>query len=192
MSACGTTRRSRIDRDRTRATPTGEQIARAKARAEVAAERYANDGDLDRTDDEWRAHVFLGVRAEVAAEQFFRALGFDARIVDDDEEQAHDLEVEGLAVEVKLRRLWTFREPDMLLRFDDVDDPDADLFLMVEAEKTPHGHDLVVTKWANQQTVREHATGFREDRPRVPREHLSDVETLLPLLKLVREEGGHR
>lgn len=168
---------------------TGEQLVRARELAEAAIQRYENDRDLDRTDDEWRAHVFFGARTEVSAEHFFRALGFDARIVDDAEEQAHDLEVEGLAVEVKLRQLWRYREPDYLLRYDDVDDLDADLYLMVEAEKTPHGHVLTPTKWANQRDVREHATGFREDRPLVPRENLRDVETLLPILKLFRDGG---
>lgn len=156
--------------------PTGKQLIRARELAERAIERYSIDGDLNRTDDEWRANVFLGTRAEVAAEQFFRDLGFDAHIVDDGDEQDHDIEVEGLTVEVKLRRLWTYRNPDLLLRYDE--ELSADLYLMVEADKTPNGHSLEVTKWASQQTVEENVTGFRENRPKVDREYLDDIDTL--------------
>ena len=155
---------------------TGEQLARARELAERAIERYSNDGDLDRTDDEWRANIFLGARAEVAAEQFFRDLGLDAHIVDDGDEQAHDIVVEGLTVEVKLRRLWTYYNPDLLLRFDE--ELSADLYLMVEADKTPNGHSLEVTKWATRQTVEENVTEFRENRPKVDREYLDDIDTL--------------
>lgn len=171
-----------------RVASTGDQLTRAREIAEVAIDRYENDNDRDRSDDEWRADVFEGARTEVAAEQYFRERGFDARIVDDDEEQAHDLVVEGLTVEVKLRRLWNRQDPDLLLRYDD----NPDIYVMVEARRTPTGKIFEVTKWASQTTVEENKIPFRPNRPQVEREHLDDIETLPPILKLFREEGDRR
>lgn len=166
----------------TQVTLTGEHTARALEIAQRNAERYDNDGDLGRDDDEWMNSLFLGAKAEVVVETYFTDRGFDAQVVDDSQAQEHDAVVEGLTVEVKLRKLWNYRHPDLLLRYDE--EPSADIYVMVEAERAPDGHTFEVTKWASQETVAVCMTDFREDRPRVPRGELRDIDTLGPILKL--------
>lgn len=161
------------------AAPTPDQITRAKDRALIEIERWRNDHDLDRDDEDWRQHVFESKIAEIVAYDELARLGYDVEFVDDDDDTSHDLLVEGVVtVEVKLRRA-KYYAPDLILRDWS---PTADVFVMVEAEATPSWQQFNATKCASRSVVEDNMEPFRADRPLVPRAELADIGELPSLI----------
>lgn len=179
MSACGQTTAAE-HREIENVRPTADQYARAVRRARKAIQMWSNDGDLNRSDDEWAQDVFLGALAEVVAhDELEGAVGLDARLVDDAEDASYDIDLDGVELEIKNRKLWDREEPDMLIRRRTP--IDADCYLLAEIDRDADSHLVNIAGWVSQPEVAAYARDFfagYHDKLLVERKHLRGVATL--------------
>lgn len=171
-----------------RIEPNGEQYASALNYVREQ-QRYRNDRDLGRSCDDWRLDVFLGELAEhVAAAHLTDELDLDVRLVSDEEDPSVDLDVSGVAIDVKMRKLWEREDPDLIVRAKRY--PSADAYLMVELDRMATGYSANIAGWVALQEVVAYGEGFLTNRSKhrkllVNRKHLRDIDTLPDFLDLL-------
>lgn len=176
--------------DSSESVPTHDHILAAMQYAEDQG--YKNDGDLDRDDAEWRRDVFLGELAEQVAAAHLSDLGLSTRLVDE-EDQKTDLDVCGVRVDVKMRKLWDRRDPDLIVRAATA--PDADAYLLVELDSHEEdGYSANIAGWVANPEVYAYGRSFcppgsKHDKLLVHRRHLRPVETLADYLHVFRGDG---
>jgi hypothetical protein len=171
--------------------PTGEQYARAITYVREQDD-YQNDHDLGRSDADWSLDVFLGDLAEQVAASYLSELDLDVRLISDEEDPSVDIEVEGVAIDVKMRKLWERENPDLIVRAKRY--PSADSYLMVELDRTATGYAANMAGWVSVQEVVAYGDEFlpgrsKHDKLLVDRSHLRDIKSLPDYLDRL---GGDR
>lgn len=171
---------------------TRDQLKRAAPRAKAAIERWRNDGDLDRDEGDWRGSCFLGALAEVVAADRLPALTPGGRLVNDAESTSADIDIGGVAVDIKLRKLWQREEPDLFVRA--LSNPSADAYVMVEADWRDGRHHLALRGWVAQPEVWSYGRLIltdesEHDKLLVNRDRLRPMETLPDRLDALRGDS---
>ncbi|WP_049923923.1 hypothetical protein [Halopiger djelfimassiliensis] len=166
-------------------TPSPEQYADALDWVENCPHEYDPDGGM-RSPEEWELDVFLARLSEHFAVEWLESEGFDVRHVPDSETDAYDLIVDGYRVEVKFRKLWDYRGPDLLIRRRR-EECEADAYLMVEMDRIggPASYNGWVTKCIDADEADALAEPYEEgshDKEKVSRDYLLPAGCLRAVL----------